>query len=123
MIYYDSFILKFFFYLLGKYLYIKEIIIRVKFEELNKDLFVKVLDLIRIVLKVIYLEKEDIDEIVLVGGLIRILMIRNLIREFFGKELNTVFIGFNIFINKFLFNFLNLVFVMVFFICECLFNE
>lgn len=89
MIYYDSFILKFFFYLLGKYLYIKEIIIRVKFEELNKDLFVKVLDLIRIVLEVIYLEKEDIDEIVLVGGLIRILMIRNLIREFFGKELNT----------------------------------
>lgn len=89
MIYYDSFLLKFFFYLLGKYLYIKEIIIRVKFEELNKDLFVKVLDLIRIVLKVIYLEKEDIDEIVLVGGLIRILMIRNLIREFFGKELNT----------------------------------
>lgn len=36
---------------------------------------------------------------------------------------NIVFIGFNIFINKFLFNFLNLVFVMVFFICECLFNE
>lgn len=89
MIYYDSFILKFFFCSLGKYLYIKEIIIRVKFEELNKDLFVKVLDLIRIVLEVIYLEKEDIDEIVLVGGLIRILMIRNLIREFFGKELNT----------------------------------
>lgn len=85
----DSSSLKLFLHSLGKHSHIKETITRAKFEELNKDLFVKVLDPIRTVLKATHLEKEDIDEIVLVGGSTRIPMIRNLIREFFGKELNT----------------------------------
>lgn len=85
----DSSTLKLFLHSLGKHSHIKETIKRAKFEELNKDLFVKVLDPIRTVLKATHLEKEDIDEIVLVGGSTRIPMIRNLIREFFGKELNT----------------------------------
>lgn len=85
----DSSTLKLFLHSLGKHSHIKETITRAKFEELNKDLFVKVLDPIRTVLKATHLEKEDIDEIVLVGGSTRIPMIRNLIREFFGKELNT----------------------------------
>lgn len=85
----DSSTLKLFLHSLGKHSHIKETITRAKFEELNKDLFLKVLDPIRTVLKATHLEKEDIDEIVLVGGSTRIPMIRNLIREFFGKELNT----------------------------------
>lgn len=85
----DSSTLKLFLHSLGKHSHIKETITRAKFEELNKDLFVKVLDPIRTVLEATHLEKEDIDEIVLVGGSTRIPMIRNLIREFFGKELNT----------------------------------
>lgn len=85
----DSSSLKLFLHSLGKHSHIKETITRTKFEELNKDLFVKVLDPIRTVLEATHLEKEDIDEIVLVGGSTRIPMIRNLIREFFGKELNT----------------------------------
>lgn len=85
----DSSTLRLFLHSLGKHSHIKETITRAKFEELNKDLFVKVLDPIRTVLEATHLEKEDIDEIVLVGGSTRIPMIRNLIREFFGKELNT----------------------------------
>lgn len=85
----DSSSLKLFLHSLGKHSHIKETITRAKFEELNKDLFVKVLDPIRTVLEATHLEKEDIDEIVLVGGSTRIPMIRNLIREFFRKELNT----------------------------------
>lgn len=85
----DSSTLKLFLHSLGKHSHIKETITRARFEELNKDLFVKVLDPIRTVLEATHLEKEDIDEIVLVGGSTRIPMIRNLIREFFGKELNT----------------------------------
>lgn len=85
----DSSTLKLFLHSLGKHSHIKETITRAKFEELNKDLFVKVLDPIRTVLEATHLEKEDIDEIVLVGGSTRIPIIRNLIREFFGKELNT----------------------------------
>lgn len=85
----DSSTLKLFLHSLGKHSHIKETITRAKFEELNKDLFVKVLDPIRTVLEATHLEKEDIDEIVLVGGSTRIPMIRNFIREFFGKELNT----------------------------------
>lgn len=85
----DSSTLKLFLHSLGKHSHIKETITRARFEELNKDLFVKVLDPIRTVLKATHLEREDIDEIVLVGGSTRIPMIRNLIREFFGKELNT----------------------------------
>lgn len=85
----DSSTLKLFLHSLGKHSHIRETITRAKFEELNKDLFVKVLDPIRTVLEATHLEKEDIDEIVLVGGSTRIPMIRNLIREFFGKELNT----------------------------------
>lgn len=85
----DSSTLKLFLHSLGKHSHIKETITRAKFEELNKDLFVKVLDPIRTVLEATHLEKEDIDEIVLVGGSTRIPMIRNLIREFFRKELNT----------------------------------
>ncbi|XP_037533372.1 heat shock 70 kDa protein 13 [Nematolebias whitei] len=59
------------------------------FEELNEDLFLKVLAPVKTVLVEGHLEKEDVDEIVLVGGSTRIPRIRRLISEFFGKDPNT----------------------------------
>ncbi|XP_030008699.1 heat shock 70 kDa protein 13 [Sphaeramia orbicularis] len=65
------------------------VITRELFEELNEDLFQKILTPVETVLSEGHLEKEDVDEIVLVGGSTRIPRIRRLISEFFGKEPNT----------------------------------
>ncbi|KAF7652161.1 hypothetical protein LDENG_00100280 [Lucifuga dentata] len=59
------------------------------FEELNEDLFQKILAPIETVLAEGRLEKGEVDEIVLVGGSTRIPRIRRLISEYFGKEPNT----------------------------------
>lgn len=65
------------------------VITRKLFEELNEDLFQKILAPVETVLAEGHLEKEDVDEIVLVGGSTRIPRIRRLISEYFGKEPNT----------------------------------
>ncbi|XP_029964082.1 heat shock 70 kDa protein 13 [Salarias fasciatus] len=65
------------------------VITRQLFEELNEDLFQKILAPVKTVLAEGHLEKEDVDEIVLVGGSTRIPRIRKLISDFFGKEPNT----------------------------------
>ncbi|XP_069003825.1 heat shock 70 kDa protein 13 [Embiotoca jacksoni] len=65
------------------------VITRGLFEELNADLFQKILAPIETVLAEGRLEKADVDEIVLVGGSTRIPRIRTLISEYFGKEPNT----------------------------------
>lgn len=67
----------------------QEPISRELFEELNMDLFQKILTPIKTVLEEGHLSKEDVDEIVLVGGSTRIPRIRRLIADFFGKEPNT----------------------------------
>ncbi|XP_048799549.1 heat shock 70 kDa protein 13 isoform X2 [Lagopus muta] len=59
------------------------------FEMLNEDLFKKILVPIEQVLKEGHLHEEEVDEIVLVGGSTRIPKIREVIRDFFGKEPNT----------------------------------
>lgn len=59
------------------------------FEQINEDLFLKILTPVKTVLAEGHLEKEDVDEIVLVGGSTRIPRIRKLISEYFGKEPNT----------------------------------
>lgn len=59
------------------------------FEELNEDLFQKILVPVKTVLAEGHLDKEHVDEIVLVGGSTRIPRIRRLIGEYFGKEPNT----------------------------------
>lgn len=59
------------------------------FERLNEDLFEKILVPIEQVLQEGHLYKADVDEIVLVGGSTRIPKIREVIRDFFGKEPNT----------------------------------
>ncbi|KAG2039139.1 heat shock protein 70 family [Suillus americanus] len=50
---------------------------RAKFEELNMNLFRKTMKPIN---------KEDIDEVVLVGGSTRIPKVQQLLKEYFGKE-------------------------------------
>jgi len=62
---------------------------RAKFEELNMDLFRSTVKPVKQVLEDSDLKKEDIDEIVLVGGSTRIPKVQQLVKEFFnGKEPN-----------------------------------
>ncbi|CAF1034114.1 unnamed protein product [Adineta steineri] len=64
-----------------------EILTRAKFEELNIDLFRSTLKSVQKVLEDADLKKNDILEIVLVGGSTRIPKIQQLVKEFFdGKE-------------------------------------
>eukprot|EP00916_Digyalum_oweni_P014972 GHVL01024462.1.p1 GENE.GHVL01024462.1~~GHVL01024462.1.p1 ORF type:complete len:674 (+),score=146.58 GHVL01024462.1:68-2023(+) len=64
-----------------------ETLTRAKFEELNIDLFKNTLKPVKQVLKDGGMEKEEIHDIVLVGGSTRIPKIQQLIQEFFnGKE-------------------------------------
>ncbi|KAL6643690.1 hypothetical protein ACP70R_018456 [Stipagrostis hirtigluma subsp. patula] len=69
-----------------------ESLTRAKFEELNFDLFLKVMELVhRVMLQAELAEnKESIDEIVLIGGSTMIPKIQKLVKDYFdGKELNT----------------------------------
>ena len=64
-----------------------ETLTRAKFEELNLALFKKTLKPVEKVLKDAGLQKEDIDDIVLVGGSTRIPKVQNLLEKFFnGKK-------------------------------------
>ncbi|XP_061189234.1 endoplasmic reticulum chaperone BiP [Saccostrea echinata] len=66
-----------------------ETITRARFEELNMDLFRSTMKPVKQVLEDADLKKEDIDEIVLVGGSTRIPKIQQLVKDFFnGKEPN-----------------------------------
>lgn len=64
-----------------------ETLTRAKFEELNMDLFSGTLKPVQKVLEDADMKKDDIHEIVLVGGSTRIPKIQQLLKEFFnGKE-------------------------------------
>lgn len=64
-----------------------ETLTRARFEELNMDLFRSTLKPVQKVLEDADLKKEDIHEIVLVGGSTRIPKVQQLVKEFFnGKE-------------------------------------
>lgn len=66
-----------------------ETLTRAKFEELNVDLFRKTLSPVEKVLKDADLQKDEVDEIVLVGGSTRIPKVQSILQEFFnGKELS-----------------------------------
>jgi heat shock protein 5 len=67
-----------------------ETLTRARFEELNMHLFKQTLKPVKRVLKDSGLSKEDIDEIVLVGGSTRIPKVREIVESFFnGKKANT----------------------------------
>merc|ERR1712232_573900 len=66
-----------------------ETLTRARFEEINSDLFKQTLGPVKQVLEDSGLKKNDIDEIVLVGGSTRIPKVQQLIKDFFnGKEPN-----------------------------------
>jgi heat shock protein 5 len=66
-----------------------EVLTRARFEELNADLFKKTLGPVQTALEDAGLRKNQIDEIVLVGGSTRIPKVQKLIKDFFnGKEPN-----------------------------------
>lgn len=69
---------------------VSERITRGKFEELCMDLFKGTLEPVKAVLADAKLDKDEIDEVVLVGGSTRIPKVQSLIKEFFnGKEPNS----------------------------------
>ena len=67
----------------------EETLTRAKFEELNMDLFKKTMNPVQIALDDAGKKKNEIDEVVLVGGSTRIPKIQELIKDYFnGKEPN-----------------------------------
>ncbi|KAJ7287396.1 heat shock protein 70 family [Mycena rebaudengoi] len=67
---------------------LSEILTRAKFEEINMDLFRKTMKPVEQVLRDANIKKEEVDEIVLVGGSTRIPKVQQLLTEYFGKELS-----------------------------------
>lgn len=63
-----------------------ETLTRAKFEELNMDLFKKTLKPVEQVLKDAKVKKQDIEDIVLVGGSTRIPKVQSMIEEYFGGK-------------------------------------
>ncbi|KIM81916.1 hypothetical protein PILCRDRAFT_820786 [Piloderma croceum F 1598] len=63
-----------------------ETLTRAKFEELNMDLFRKTMKPVEQVLKDANVKKEEVDEVVLVGGSTRIPKVQQLLKEFFGGK-------------------------------------
>ena len=64
-----------------------ETLTRARFEELNADLFRKIIVQVQNVIKYSGLSKSQIDDIILIGGSTRIPKIQQLVRDFFdGKE-------------------------------------
>ncbi len=69
-----------------KHLYYK--LKKAQFEEMSRDLVERSIERVKNTLKEAKLEKSEIDEIVLVGGVTLIPAVRETIRAFFGKEPN-----------------------------------
>lgn len=66
---------------------LSETLTRARFEELNLDLFKKTLTPVQKVMEDAGMEKDAVDEVVLVGGSTRIPKVQELLKEFFnGKE-------------------------------------
>ncbi|RDX73429.1 Heat shock cognate 70 kDa protein 2, partial [Mucuna pruriens] len=62
---------------------------RAKFEELNKDLFNKCMEFVEKCLMYAKMDKSSVDDVVLVGGSIRIPKVQQLLQNFFdGKDLH-----------------------------------
>ncbi|XP_054786711.1 heat shock 70 kDa protein 18-like [Prosopis cineraria] len=61
-------------------------ITRARFEELNKDLFTKCLEIVEKCLIDAKMDKSKIDEVVLVGGSTRIPKVQQLLQDFFGGK-------------------------------------
>eukprot|EP01119_Soliformovum_irregulare_P017541 TRINITY_DN5234_c1_g1_i2.p1 TRINITY_DN5234_c1_g1~~TRINITY_DN5234_c1_g1_i2.p1 ORF type:complete len:439 (-),score=132.97 TRINITY_DN5234_c1_g1_i2:282-1598(-) len=67
---------------------ISDEISRTQFETLNADLFQRTMKPVTRALEISGVDKTEIDEVVLVGGSTRIPKVRELLKEYFGKEPN-----------------------------------
>ncbi|KAL3863437.1 hypothetical protein ACJMK2_005193 [Sinanodonta woodiana] len=85
---YESFDIQLQLHSMGKDVIFQDRMTRTQFEDLNKDLFIKVLEPIEKVLETVQLPREAIDEVILVGGSTRIPKVRQLIQYFFNKPPN-----------------------------------
>ncbi|KAK3601386.1 hypothetical protein CHS0354_037702 [Potamilus streckersoni] len=85
---YESFDIQLPLYSMGTHVIFKDKMTRTQFEDLNIDLFKKVLEPIEKVLEAVQLPREAIDEVILVGGSTRIPKVRELIQYFFNKPPN-----------------------------------
>ena len=64
-----------------------ETLTRDKFEKLNLDLFRRTMKPVEQIIKDAHVSKDKVDEVVLVGGSIRIPKVQQLLKEYFsGKE-------------------------------------
>jgi len=61
---------------------------RAKFEAMTEDLVSETLDHIKVAMKDAGLDNNEIDEIIMVGGSTRIPKAQEIVKEYFGKELN-----------------------------------
>ncbi|NQY53152.1 MAG: molecular chaperone DnaK [Campylobacteraceae bacterium] len=61
---------------------------RAKFESMTEDLITETLEHIKTALKDADLDKSEIEEIIMVGGSTRLPKANEIVREFFGKDLN-----------------------------------
>lgn len=61
---------------------------RAKFEAMTEDLITETLDHIKVALKDAGLDKSEIEEIIMVGGSTRLPKANEIVRDFFGKDLN-----------------------------------
>lgn len=61
---------------------------RAKFESMTEDLIDETLSHIKVALKEAGLDKGDIDEVIMVGGSTRLPKANQVVKEFFGKDLN-----------------------------------
>ena len=61
---------------------------RAKFESMTEDLITETLEHIKVALKDAGLDKDEIEEIIMVGGSTRLPKANEVVREFFGKDLN-----------------------------------
>lgn len=68
-----------------------EVLTRAKFEELNIDLFRSTIKPVENVLRDGKMKKEDVAEIVLVGGSTRIPKVQQLVREFFNGRVSVYY--------------------------------
>ncbi len=61
---------------------------RAKFEAMTEDLITETLDHIKVALRDAGLDKGEIEEVIMVGGSTRLPKANEVVREFFGKDLN-----------------------------------
>lgn len=61
---------------------------RAKFEAMTEDLITETLDHIKVALSDAGLDKDEIEEVIMVGGSTRLPKANEVVREFFGKDLN-----------------------------------